>query len=160
MNPANKWLLGLVTTTALSAAAYLEGTKYYAYKDIAGVPTVCQGHTGKDVVFGKKYSPEECKTFLEKDMSKAGNGILECVQRPLAVNQYNAFTLFALNVGVAGACGSRAVREFNKGNVTIACDAIAHKPSGEPTWSFVNGTTYSQGLYNRRLYERKMCLNE
>jgi lysozyme len=160
MHPANKWLIGLVTASALSSAAFLEGTKYYAYKDIAGIPTVCQGHTGKDVIFGKKYSPEECRAFLEKDMSKAGEGVLNCIHRPLTIPQYNAFTLFALNVGVTGACGSRAFREFNAGNVMEACNALAHAPSGKPAWSYVNGSTYVEGLYKRRLYERKMCLNE
>ena len=57
MNLANKWLIGLTTGGLISGAVLLEGdyNKYLdPYKDIGGIPTVCSGHTGKDVVMGQE----------------------------------------------------------------------------------------------------------
>lgn len=159
MIPANKWLVGITSASLISGAALWEGTKYYAYRDIGGVPTVCQGYTGKGIVFGKKYSPEECHTFLVTELKEHGAGVLECIQKPLNQRQFDAFTLMAYNVGVKGFCASRAVKLFNQGLPTQACDAMAHGPDGKPVWSYV-GKDFVQGLYNRRLYERAMCLGE
>lgn len=156
-NPANRWLVGVVTSALISSATLWEGTKYYAYKDIANIPTVCQGHTGNGIVFGRKYSTEECNTFLRTDLIKHSNGILSCVKTPLKENEFNALVLFAFNVGVYGACNSRAVALFNTGNAEAGCRAIAFSPSGSPVWAYVNGNQFSKGLHNRRLYEMKMC---
>lgn len=157
----NKWLVGGITSTLIAGASLWEGTKYYAYYDIANVPTVCQGYTGSGIIFGKKYSPEECRTFLHKELVVHSTGVLNCVTQPLTQNQHDAFTLFAYNVGVAGFCSSRAAREFNRGNAIEACKALYQTPSGKPAWSYakVNGTlSFVQGLYNRRKYEAAMCL--
>lgn len=157
MQSANKWLIGVTSATLLSATAMWEGTRYYAYKDIGGIPTVCQGYTGKGIIFGKKYTPEECNTFLRKELVTHGNGILACVTKPLKENEYNAFVLFAYNVGVNGACNSQAIKQFNLGNSFAGCSLLAYGPHGQPNWSYVNGT-FVQGLHNRRKYERAMCL--
>ena len=34
----------------------LEGVRYNPYQDVVGVWTVCYGHTGKDIMLGKKYT--------------------------------------------------------------------------------------------------------
>lgn len=155
---ANKWLIGAASATLLSATAMWEGTRYYAYKDIVGVPTVCMGYTGSGIVFGRKYTHEECNAFLKKELVIHSTGVLNCVTRPLQEHQYNAFTLFAYNVGVSGACGSRAIRLFNEGRTEEACRALAYSPSGSPAWSYAGGK-FVQGLHNRRIYEMRMCLN-
>ena len=155
--PANKWLVGVAGATLVSAATLWEGTRYYAYKDIVGVPTVCMGYTGSGIVFGRKYTHEECTAFLRKELHIHSTGVLKCVTKPLKENQYNAFTLFAYNVGVSGACSSRAIRLFNEGRTEEACRALAYSPSGSPAWSFAGGK-FVQGLHNRRIYEMKMCL--
>lgn len=161
--PQNKWLVGITSATLLSGAALWEGTRYYAYYDIAGVPTVCQGYTGSGIVFGKKYSPEECRAFLHKELVVHSTGILNCITSPLEQHQHDAFTLFAYNVGVAGACSSRAIKEFNAGNIIESCTALYRTPSGKPVWSYarVDGElSFVQGLYNRRKYEAAMCLGD
>lgn len=130
------------------------------YTDIAGVVTVCYGYTGKDIQ-KRKYSTEECKDLLKKELVVHGNGILKCVSRPLKQHEYDAFTLFAYNVGTAGACSSRAIRLFNQGKNVDACNALAFSPYGQPVWSYINnGKTFVQGLHNRRLWERSYCLGE
>ena len=157
MHPANKWLVGYVSSALIASASVWEGTRYYAYKDLAGVPTVCQGHTGSGITFGRKYTPEECSAFLKADLKKHADGVLACINKPLKENEFNAFVLFAYNVGVYGACNSRAVALFNTGNAEAGCRAIAFSPSGSPVWAYVNGNQFSKGLHNRRLYEMKMC---
>jgi len=157
MNQANKWLVGVVSATLITSVALWEGTKYYAYDDVGGVPTVCQGYTGKDVIRGKRYTPEECSDFLTKEVVIHSAGVLNCVNAPLSLNQYNAYTLFAYNVGVQGFCTSRALRLLNQGEYEASCKALSHSSDGRPVWSYV-GDRFVQGLYNRRVYETAMCL--
>jgi lysozyme len=153
MNPKNKWLLGLAGAALVSGAASLEGTKTTPYKDIGGIPTVCTGHTGTDVKMGVKWTPAQCTEVLKQDLVKHGKGILECVNVPLTENQYNAFTLFAFNVGVGAFCKSSSVlKPLNEGKYSDACN-------GMYKWVYVNGK-YVQGLYNRRKVEVAMCKGE
>lgn len=156
---ANRWLIGAASAALISAATLWEGTRYYAYRDIVGVPTVCMGYTGSGIIFGREYTHAECTAYLKKELYIHSTGILNCITKPLKENEYNAFTLFAYNVGVAGACGSRAIRLFNEGRTAEACRALAYTPSGSPSWSYAGGK-FVQGLHNRRIYEMKMCLNE
>lgn len=158
-----KFVTAALTTSLVGGAALWEGTRYYAYYDIAGVPTVCQGYTGKGIVFGKKYSDEECKAFLHTELREHSLGVLNCITKPLNQNQHDAFTLFAYNVGVSGFCNSRAARLFNSGLGDEACYALYKNQYGQPAWSFarVNGElVFVQGLQNRRQYEAKMCLGK
>ena len=157
MHPANKWLVGTIGAALISGVSLWEGTRYYAYRDLGGIPTVCQGYTGKGIIFGRKYSQSECNSFLRSQLKEHSLGVLECIKQPLQETQYNAFVLMAYNVGVHGFCSSRAARLFNEGRTIEACRAIAYTPTGSPAWSFVDGQ-FVQGLHNRRLYEMKMCL--
>ena len=153
MNPTNKWLIGSVSTAVLSGAIYWEGTRYDPYYDIVGVLTACHGYTGKDIVKGKKYTPNECRELLTKELKVHGDGILKCINVPLNQNQFDAFTLFAYNVGVGSFCNSKSVLQpLNRGNYEQACNGLLK-------WVYADGK-YVQGLANRRQYERKMCLGE
>lgn len=149
MHPANKGLL--VAGAALVASVTLwEGTRYVPYDDVVGVLTVCQGYTGKEIVRGKTYTPEQCKAFLTKELTVHGNGVLRCTKVPLSQKQYDAFTLFTYNVGVQGYCNSSLLRKLNAGDYVGACNGLLK-------WTYAEGK-YVQGLYNRRLYERNLCL--
>lgn len=159
MNVNNKWLIGSASAILLSSVALWEGTRYVPYKDIAGVPTVCQGYTGKDIVMGRRYSQEECAAFLKKELKVHSDGVLACISVPINQSQYNAYTLFAYNVGVQGFCNSRATKLLNEGKAIESCWALSRGPNGKPVWSFV-GDKFVQGLYNRRQYETAMCLGE
>lgn len=141
----------MTTTALLTGAMALEGTKIEPYKDLGGIPTVCTGHTGPDVKMGVKWTPNACKEVLKKDLIKHGDGILQCINVPLNQNQYNAFTLFAFNVGVGGFCRSTLAKKLNQGQYTEACNGMYQ-------WVYVNGQR-SQGLYNRRKVEVSMCLS-
>jgi lysozyme len=157
VNVANKWLVGTVSASLIASATLWEGTKYYAYKDIVGVPTVCMGYTGTGIIFGRKYSQAECNAFLKQELIHHSTGLLKCINKPLKENEYNAYTLFTYNVGIAGACSSRAIRLFNEGKNVDACRALSYGPTGDPAWSYAGGK-FVKGLHNRRIYEMKMCL--
>jgi len=163
MNPLNKTFIGLVTAALIGGATQLEGVKYTPYMDVGGVPTVCMGNT-KGVILGKTYTPEECNAMLKRDLAEHGKGILACINQPIDVNQYNAFTLMAYNIGVANFCSSRTVKLLNEGkDRQTVCDAMANGPDGKPVWSYVKKDgvlVFYKGLYNRRLYERSMCKGE
>lgn len=155
MNQANKWLIGAVSAALLSGAALWEGVRYQPYKDIVGVTTVCYGETKN--VENRKYSPEECKRMLKNELAEYGKGVLNCVNAPLTQNQYDAFTLFAYNVGVSGFCNSRANKLLSEKKYEAACTALAFGPNQQPAWAYAGGK-FVQGLHNRRLYEMKLCL--
>ena len=148
----NKALVGVVSATLISGVALWEGVSYKTYEDLAGIPTVCYGHTGNDVVRGKTYLPQECKKLLEVDLIKHRQGMLQCVNVPLTPYQADAYTMFAFNVGVGAFCKSSLLKELNKGNYKQSCDGLLR-------WSYVKGK-YVQGLRNRREFERKMCLGQ
>lgn len=159
MLQVNKWLIaGGLSASLLGGAMLWEGVSYTPYSDIGGVTTVCYGYTGSDIE-EKKYSEEECQKLLSNELKEHAEGILSCVKQPLTRNQFEAFTLFAYNVGVSGACSSRAIRLFNLGKTVKACDALAYSPTGTPAWSYVDGK-FIQGLHNRRLHERFLCLGK
>lgn len=46
----------LIATVFLGGPDGVEGRRYVPYPDIAGVLTVCDGHTGADIVRSKTYT--------------------------------------------------------------------------------------------------------
>lgn len=156
MNNANKVLISgsFAVVTALVA---WEGMKTHPYIDIGGVPTACTGITGKDVNMNKIYTIPECQKLLTKQIQLKQPALLKCINVPITQNEYDAYTIMAFNIGVNGFCTSSTVKELNKGNHAHACNLIANQDNGKPNWSYVNGK-YVQGLYNRRLFEKNMCL--
>lgn len=157
MIKANKWLIGTVSAAAIAGIATFEGTRTHAYMDMGGIPTVCTGHTGKDIDMNKVYTQEECRRILVKDIQKHNAGILDCITVPIKQEEYDAYTIFAFNVGVKAFCTSRANKLLSAGDHVGACNALATGPDGKPAWSFVKGQ-YIKGLQRRRVFERDMCL--
>lgn len=154
MNKVNAWLIGSASAALLTAASVWEGTRYTPYDDIAGVLTVCQGHTGPDIVRTKRYTPAECAQYLKDELGTHGAGVLKCTHVPLSRNQYEAFTLFAYNVGTAAFCSSSLLKKLNAGDYVGACHGLM-------AWNKarVNGVlTAVNGLTRRRAFERDMCL--
>lgn len=127
------------------------------YVDIAGVKTVCYGHTGKDIE-NRVYTEAECNALLAKDIEKHLKTVNGCLSREVPPSMLVGFVSFDFNTG--GFCSSRAKREANSGRFYEACNALAYNPSGLPAWSYVNKTVYVDGLFQRRLRERKVCLND
>lgn len=146
--------IAVATVTLLALLTMDEGTRHVPYRDIAGVLTVCQGHTGADIIPGKRYSKAECDALLVKGATAHGRGVLACTHVPLNQNQYEAFTRFAYNVGVSAYCNSSLLKKLNAGDYKGACDGLL-------AWNKarVNGVLRPvTGLTNRRKSEREQCL--
>lgn len=143
---------------ALAAALAIpaEGLRQFAYYDPPGILTVCYGHTGADVVKGKKYSLGECNALLDADMQKAVLAVDRCAPG-LPEPVLAAFSDAAFNIGPTVACDtsrSTAARYLAARNYRAACDQL-------PRWNKarVMGIMVElPGLTKRRAAERELCL--
>ena len=64
-----------IASVMLGNADGLEGRRYYAYQDVVGVWTVCDGHTGTDIRRGHRYTDRECDSLLKADLRKVASAI-------------------------------------------------------------------------------------
>lgn len=130
--------------------AVFEGNRPVGYRDIVGVPTSCYGHTGPDVVVGKRYTAKECETQLARDVASHANGIRACIRVDVPRDSLAAFISFSFNVGVGAFCGSTVARRLNSGDLVGACNGLS-------AWVYAGGKKV-RGLENRRAKERELCL--
>ncbi|GAA5785657.1 hypothetical protein YWS52_19790 [Chitiniphilus shinanonensis] len=157
---------GKARPTAVAVAAMLvlatplamqwEGKRNATYLDIAGVPTACYGQTGASVKLGATYPDSTCDAWLRQELGERYQQLAQCIPVEMAPHQAAALTVFAYNVGVAGACNSAAARYARAGDWPRACRAIQLNDRGQPAWSYAGGR-YVQGLANRRAAERALC---
>lgn len=145
-------LMTFVMSFAVPQIQGAEGTKFIPYHDVGGILTVCSGHTGPDVVVKKVYTPAECDTLTETDAQKAAAGVLkvspQLLYHPV---QLAAAISFSYNVGVGAYDKSSVERAFNAGNFVLGCNDLLKYDMA--------GGKYSQGLHNRRVAERAICLS-
>lgn len=136
----------------------IEGVEYEVYRDIAGIPTVCAGITGKDVIPGKKYTKRECDTLLLKHIEIARAE----VDRDIKVDVPDTFRAsmysFTFNAGVGAYRNSTMLKMTNAGDLKGACNQL---------WSWVYFTNpktgkkeKSNGLKNRRGFEYEYCMRD
>jgi len=148
----NRLGITVVSAALLAALTQLEGTRYVPYEDIVNVWTVCQGYAGKDVVKGRTYSPAECKALAESQLAEKGAEVLRCTKVDISQNEYDAYTLFAYNVGTTAFCNSSLLKKLNQGDHVGACNGLL-------AWRYAGGKEV-RGLLLRREFERKICLGE
>lgn len=153
MTTNNRLLAAAALATAIAIPA--EGMRQYAYRDPPGILTVCYGTTGKDVVAGKKYSLQECKALLDRDMLKAVQTVEKC-QTGLPENVLAAFSDAVYNLGPSVACESTAARLLRSGKVIEACDQLPRWNKAKVAGVYVE----LPGLTKRREAERKLCRGE
>ena len=152
--------LGLVSCIPL--VGFYEGLKVRTYLDPIGIPTVCYGHTGKDVKLGQTYTLAQCEDMLAQDLIEANAVVDSCVRAPLTPNQRTAFVSFAFNVGRGspghkdGFCvlksggPSTMLRLINSGKASEGCKQL-------PYWNKAGGRELL-GLTKRRSAEMAICL--
>lgn len=163
--------LTLASVGLLGAMHQWESQELTAYADklAGGLPTYCSGATSWKVKPGTEYTQEQCDAVDAATASEYGRAVLDCVPADrFDQNSFDAFTLFAINVGKVGACNSRAARLLRAGDRVAGCHAMARGPDGAPVWSFTrtgrmlpNGTPEMRlvrGLQNRRVFESNWCL--
>lgn len=155
-------LAALTSPLAYTTLERMEGNILRVYADnlAGGIPTYCAGRTDWNAKVGEKLTDDQCREVNKVTLLEYGYAILGCVSWDyLTASRLIGLTMFAVNVGKEGACGSRAVRLINAGQVLAGCDALARGPDGKPAWSY-SGGVYRQGLQNRRQGERKFCREE
>lgn len=162
--------LALFTPALETFLHHWEGrpTTVYADKLAGGLPTVCAGITKHvspyPVVVGDYWSEARCSEVEGLVTRKTQLKLAECITtNKIPQSAFDALSSHAHNFGVANTCASRAVALINKGQLRAGCEALAHDPKGKPVWSYVTiagNKVFVQGLYNRRLAERKQCLKD
>lgn len=148
-----------VKVAAIGAAAVLalasplivkwEGTRYVPYRDAVGVITVCEGHTGADIVWGRKYTVEECAAFRKKDLAIAQKEVRRCLTMPMLVQVEAALVSATYNIGPKVVCGSTLQKHALANNWPAVCRAL-------DSWKFAGGRVLD-GLIFRRADERYLC---
>ncbi|MFM1333065.1 lysozyme [Yersinia enterocolitica] len=128
----------------------LEGREYMPYRDVVGVLTVCDGHTGKDIVPSKRYSDAECDALLHQDLIPVFAAIDRIVNVPMSDFRKAALASFGYNVGITAMTNSTMVKKLNRGDTSGACDELRR-------WIKAGGKVW-KGLVNRREVERELCL--
>ncbi len=152
-------LAALTSPLAYTTLERMEGNILHVYRDklADGIPTFCAGRTDWSAKPGTKLTSDQCREVNKTTLLEYGYAVLACVSWDyLTAKRLIGLTMFAVNVGKEGACGSQAVRQINLGNVLAGCDLIARTPDGRPNWSNAGGV-YVQGLQNRRQAERTLC---
>ena len=138
----------LIATVFLGGKDGVEGRVYEPYKDVAGVWTVCDGHTGTDIIKGRKYTDRECDRLLWNDLQP----VKSLVKVPLNEYQRAALYSFTYNVGSGAFSKSTLLKKLNAGDQDGACEELRR-------WVYAGGMKF-RGLMNRRDMERSMCLAE
>lgn len=142
----------LIATVFLGGKDGVEGRVYEPYKDVAGVWTVCDGHTGTDIIKGKKYTDRECDRRMWNDLQPVKKAVDGMVKIPMGEYQRAALYSFTYNVGTSAFSKSTLLKRINAGDVDGACEELRR-------WIYAGGQKW-RGLMNRRDMERTMCLAE
>lgn len=142
---------GAITIAAvmLGNADGLEGRRYYAYQDVVGVWTVCDGHTGDDIRRGHRYSDKECDVLLQSDLSKVSVAIDPLIKVRIPETTRAALYSFTYNVGTRAFSSSTLLKKLNSGDVPGACKELQR-------WTYAGGKQW-KGLVTRREIEREVC---
>ncbi|EOI6423811.1 lysozyme [Yersinia enterocolitica] len=139
-----------IAIVLLGGSDGLEGREYMPYRDVVGVLTVCDGHTGKDIIPSKRYSDAECDALLHQDLTPVFAAIDRIVNVPMSDFRKAALASFGYNVGITAMTNSTMVKKLNRGDTSGACDELRR-------WIKAGGKVW-KGLVNRREVERELCL--
>lgn len=148
--------VGLAVALATAIAIPAEGLRRIAYYDPPGILTVCYGSTS-GVIAGKRYTMDECKARLDRDMLHAVEQVDRCAPNA-PPNVLAAFGDAAYNLGPRIACdtaASTAARKLKAQDWSGACREL-------PKWdkARIGGALVPlPGLTKRRAKEMALCLS-
>jgi lysozyme len=135
---------------ALVLAQHHEGRVYVPYRDPGnGTLTVCDGHTGPDIIADKQYSDAECDVLLNRDMAAADAAVARLVKVPVNAWQRAALIDFAYNKGAGNLASSTLLRKTNAGDEAGACREYLR-------WVKAGGRVLP-GLQNRADADKWVC---
>lgn len=146
--------------------------RVYADQLAGGLPTACLGLTKSvspvPVVLGDYWSDAQCMAVGSQVAQHGQARVLDCIRVPVTQPILDSFSSHGHNFGEPNTCASRAMGHLNRQEYEQACNALAHGPDGQPVWSYTKTGRknaqgqweyrFVQGLYNRRLDERRRCL--
>ncbi|HBS5744947.1 TPA: lysozyme [Klebsiella pneumoniae] len=138
-----------IASVMLGNADGLEGRRYYAYQDVVGVWTVCDGHTGTDIRHGHLYTDRECDSLLKADLQKVASAIDPLIKVRIPDPTRAALYSFTYNVGSGAFASSTLLKKLNAGDVPGACKELQR-------WTYAGGKQW-KGLITRREIEREVC---
>lgn len=138
-----------IATVMLSGKDGLEGREYVAYRDVVGVLTVCDGHTGSDIIPGKRYTDKECDALTRADLTRIARQVDLHIRVPVTETQRAAIYSFAYNVGATATINSTLLRKLNARDYGGACAELKR-------WVYAGGQKW-KGLMNRRDVEYEVC---
>lgn len=97
------------------------------YYDSVGVATVCNGVTGPDVVWGKRYTEQECILLESKHLKKAEDAAKRLL--PGAWDRLNRWQQaviidFTYNKGDGALAGSTLRKKFLAGDIVGGCNEL------------------------------------
>ncbi|MGA4534051.1 lysozyme [Citrobacter braakii] len=138
-----------IVTVMLSGKDGLEGREYLAYLDVVGELTVCDGHTGPDIIPGKRYTDKECDALTRKDLTSIAARIDPHIKVHTTETQRAAIYSFAYNVGTTATINSTLLKKLNAKDYAGACSELKR-------WVFAGGKKW-KGLMNRRDVEYEVC---
>lgn len=154
--------LGLGTAGLLvNDVAKSEGRRHTVYLDPAGIPTVCDGITGPQVVPGKVYTDAECDDLLAEHIIRHCLPVLGALRTPQP-GEIVAWCDQAYNTGVRAALTSTGIRLQQQQRRQEACAQILRwtfitLPDGRKVDCRTAGRT-CPGLVSRRDRQYARCL--
>lgn len=138
-------LVAIALGVAVPNLKELEGRRNMPYYDIVKVLTVCDGHTGRDIVVRKVYSDKECDDLTVKDTQAHLDVILKKSPQ-LAYHPIQLASMISFDYNVGLYRDSPMAGYFNKGDYLAGCNYLDHyhKPAA---------------IIGRRNKEKALCLS-
>ena len=134
-----------IATVMLRGNGGLEGREYAPYKDVVGIITVCDGHTGNDIILNKRYSDAECDALTKADLERIAKQVNPSIKVKTTETQLAAIYSFSSNAFIK----STMLKKLNAGDYAGACDELKR-------WVYA-GSKKWKGLMNRRDVEYEVC---
>lgn len=167
MSISNKVKAALAGATLLGGSItaviqHNEGLSLTAYKDSAGVPTICYGET-KGVQMGQKRTLMQCQEQL---IQSAGQHAKALDGLPMTLTDVQLLGALDLtyNIGISGFKNSTVKRKLMQGDTKGAAQAVLAwryiTVKGKKYDCSVKGNKVCYGLWKRRVWESQAIGNE
>ena len=146
----------VLSDKAIELLKLFEGVRLNAYQDSKGLWTIGVGslhlRDGSNVKQGDRITLEDATVLLTQYLLKQGVELDKYLKHPIKQCQYDAFSLFAYNMGVPAFAGSTLLRLHEEGD-------FAGAEAQFLLWGNerINGKLqHSEGLYARRQTEAQV----
>lgn len=136
-------------TIATVAVSDFEGRSNKAYRDVVGIPTICDGYT-HGVKMGDYKTDAECDALLRKELQASFSVVDSSVKVPLSEPTKAALASFVYNVGPGAFRSSTLLKKLNADDRVGACNELKR-------WVYAGGKKWN-GLIKRRDVENWLCL--